>query len=337
MRRPVSPPSIFNFQTNMAETAAFLEKIRKGFSNPLHKGKLGGFVDRRKSKPRISGYADFSKISDIDTASAVVLTAEYDRVSKIRGQVPPCINLDDWHESVFTKLYEIGFFETIGLSEDTRPQISETSNTMVMRLVTMKKNEKMAEVDAHLTELGQFLHADKETFEETTREILTAITEAIANVTNHAYPLDHQFKIPHIDQLWVAASANKETRELSIVVYDQGATIPVTYRLQEWSEKAKDLFRKLKGFDFLHGDISQRQDDGVFIEVAMKHGNSQTGQKHRGQGLPQMRALLQRVGNGSMSIISRTGWCKFGADETVENGTMPTSIGGTLVQWNLKV
>lgn len=51
-----------------------------------------------------------------------------------------------------------------------------------------------------------------------------------------------------------------------------------------------------------------------------------------------MRELLQQVGNdGSMSIISRTGWCKFDAYDKVENGTMPISIGGTLVQWNLKI
>ena len=172
---------------------------------------------------------------------------------------------------------------------------------------------------------------------ETTSKILTAISEAIANVTNHAYPTDHAYQTPHLGQLWVSASANKVTRELSVVVYDQGATIPVTYSLQEWKDQAMEMFRSLTAFEFIRGRRPETKHDDVYIEIATRLGSSQTKEAHRGKGLPQMRALLQQVGNGTMSMYSRNGWCKFGQHDTVDRGTLPVSIGGTLIEWTFKV
>lgn len=336
IRRPVTVPSNLCIHENQDETLKFLSDLRGGFSR-WRSARRQLFVDRRKALPIIKQYADFSTVAAISTSAALILTAEYERVAKISSQVPPTVNLDRWGSAVFTKLYDLGFFEVIGISEDVRPKIYELHDQKSMRIISMTRGDKLAEVDESLTSLGVFLCADGAVFSKYVVEILTSISEALANVTHHAYPDGYQFDTEHIGKCWITASADRTQNMLTVAVYDQGVSIPVTYTNLELLDKPRAVLRELMGRVVSEGNVSPFLHDGALISVAARFGRSQTSQDHRGRGLPQMRQLIDRIGNGEMMIYSRGGWCRCRDGDRVDYGTLPLSVGGTLIEWKLQI
>ncbi|WP_323033677.1 ATP-binding protein [Paracoccus sp. (in: a-proteobacteria)] len=336
IRRPVIVPSPLSIHENQAETLKFLKDLREGFAKSRQKGN-NSFVDRRSATPVIKRYADFSQLSEISTAAALIVTAEYERVGRILSRVPPTVNLDLWNADVFTKLYDLGFFEVIGLAEDVRPKIYETNNQKSMRIISMTRGDRLAEVDESLTNLGSFLCADEAVFSKYVVEILTSISEALANVGHHAYPNDHHFEIEHIGKSWITASADRSNGMLTVAVYDQGVSIPVTYANLELMDKPRAFLRDLKEKVSSDGEANPYLHDGALISVAARFGRSQTAHDHRGRGLPQMRQLIDRIGNGEMMIYSRGGWCQCQDGDRVDYGNLPFSVGGTLIEWKIQV
>ena len=153
------------------------------------------------------------------------------------------------------------------------------------------------------------------------------------NVARHAYPEDHRFKFRHVGRWWVTASADRVSRELTIVVYDQGATIPITFPKKAMSQTV---------MDFLSSTLTQsvefeNHNDGAYIEGAMKPGRSKSNQKHRGLGLPEMKDLVDICGSGSLSIFSRGGECHYEYGRTLVRRSRQQSIGGTLIEWTLRL
>jgi hypothetical protein len=55
--------------------------------------------------PKLRAYASFEQLEEISTAAAVVMAADYERLSIRLKQIPPTINLDRWHPAIFRKLY----------------------------------------------------------------------------------------------------------------------------------------------------------------------------------------------------------------------------------------
>ncbi len=107
-----------------------------------------------------------------------------------------------------------------------------------------------------------------EILEETLIKVLTTISEAITNVTQHAYPLDHSYEYKHIDRFWVAVTANRDQKNLTVVIYDQGATIPITYPRLERTEKVKRFLRRAISIK----PECDYQYDGTYIRAAMRFG-----------------------------------------------------------------
>lgn len=335
LRAPVAPPSPLCLDKNRTESVAWFESLRRAFQRSINKGQP--FVKRSErpgALPQIVGYFDFSKLKEISTAAAVVLAAEYERVGKLLGIVPPTVELDKWQDSVFNKLYQIGFFEIVGLSAKRENPVSEEKLTQTMRIVSSKNSDDLGTIDRSLQQLGKFLSPDQDIPESIIIEFLTGLSEAISNVTNHAYPDDIELGYDHINSLWVAATADRAANSLTVVVYDQGASIPATYpRLDRLKKVVRFLERALKPnrqFEY--------EDDGTYIRAAMRYGGSRTDEKHRGKGLPQMFETLQKIGPGSLTVYSRGGWCRQTTqDRRLRSGALPCSIGGTLVEWSVEL
>jgi hypothetical protein len=334
IRRPKPTPSILCFEQNPEDTVGFLASTRKEMFATLHLGKAH-FVMRKKpgGMAKISGYADFSYLRDISLGAAVVLTADYDRASRIVGQVPPAVDLHKWQERVTTRLYELGFFKLLGHLPSAE-KLVEDGPTLTMQIVQGKNADELQEVDGSLQILGNFLsdgNADK--LNPTIVKVLTTISEAITNVTQHAYSGEHTYQYDHVGSFWVGATADRENRTLSVAVYDQGSTIPITYPRLDLKQKA---------IRFLRTAISrtpefENQHDGTYIRAAMRYGGSRTDQSFRGKGLPQMFVLMQSIGSGCMSIRSRAGWCTRAASGRMTQGFLQESIGGTLVEWTINL
>ncbi|MBX8825273.1 ATP-binding protein [Ochrobactrum sp. SFR4] len=327
-RLPYTPPKDLCLENNNEETTRYLEALRiLGNRTIRFKDK---FVKRgKRGLPRIKGYTDFSKLERISTAAAVVLTAEYDRIAKFNNEIPPAVNLADWSDAVFLKLFQVGFFEVLGHAPPQKNVLLKDGDIQTMQIIRAKDNDELERVDRSLTELGKFLQIQ----DEVVIELNTVISEAISNMIHHAYPRDNSLSYPHLKSLWVSATANRKNNTLTVVAYDQGASIPITYpRIDRIAKVARYLERALRlepKFEY--------QNDGTYIRAAMRYGGSRTDQSHRGKGLPQMLDVLKRIGSGRMKVYSRGGWCEKTPNGKFTSGSTACSIGGTLIEWSLEL
>lgn len=327
---PHVPPSNLCLEENQKETLQYLSGIR-AHGNRVITGKEKYVKRPGGGKPRIKSYTDFSKLNRISTAVAVVLTAEYDRIAKSNKETPPTVNLHEWSDPVLLKLLELGFFEVLGHLPPQAKSIVESETTKTMQIIRAESNDDLGGIDEALLELSAFLDLPEDV--DVVVDMNSAISEAISNMRHHAYPDEFPLPYPHVRSLWVSATVDREKNSLTVVAYDQGATIPVTYpRIQRWDKVARFLRRTVSrtpSFEFEH--------DGTYIRAAMRYGGSRTDQLHRGKGLPQMLDVLERVGTGRMKVYSRGGWCERGATGRFTSSATNISIGGTLIEWNLEL
>ncbi len=331
----VIPPSNLCFWESSEKTTNFFDEIRKDFNLSMTQPNVS-FVRQSKTKPlampRISRYWDFSKIDNISMASAVVLAAEYDRLKHFLNEVPPTINLRLWKPTVVERLHKLGYFSILGHEPD--PQLLvEDENVQLMRIIRSENTGKFQIVDESLSELGSFLSTDPAVLDEKIIHCLTIIGEVMSNVTQHAYQPSPDLTPNHLNSFWISAEANKTENTLRIVLYDQGATIPITYPRMNLTDSVLKYFRRtLKGspsFDY--------ENDGTYIRAAFKYGGSRTDKDYRGKGFPQMNQLLAALGRGELKVRSRGGWCIRALNGKITSGSLSSSIGGTLVEWKVEL
>jgi anti-sigma regulatory factor (Ser/Thr protein kinase) len=282
---------------------------------------------------RIKGYVDYSVIEYISTAAALVIAAEYDRAGRLMDAVPPTINLDEWSESVFSKLYELGFFEIVRLSENVADLYRDIGNVRTMRIVSGVNAADLQRTSENLIGLSKFIDEDGPLGDDIVFALNSALSEAMVNVSRHAYPEDQEFAYRHVGSWWVTATADRGNRRLTVVMYDQGASIPVTLPKKGWRQTVQDfVMRNMTS----HKEFAY-QDDGTYIEGAMRRGQTQTGEPGRGEGLPQMMELIDICGSGSLTIWSRGGECRYKPGTGMTRRSYPCSIGGTLIEWVIEL
>ena len=265
-------------------------------------------------------------------ASAVVLAADYDRLRHFLSEVPPTINLRRWDPVVVTRLHQLGFFNILGHAPDPNLLVQD-GDFLLMRIIRSQNCEKLADVDDALMELGKFVSLSPDELDQKITHTLSIISEVMSNVTQHAYRKDVDFEYDHIGSFWVSAEANKAEKTLRIVLFDQGATIPITYPKMERTDKVARFFLRALSrspqFDY--------EDDGTYIRAALRYGGSRTELDYRGKGFPQMSDLLGTLGGGELRVFSRGGWCVRSRNGKVTSGSYDCSIGGTLVEWKIEL
>lgn len=338
------PPTMLCFRENCDETLQFFADLRERAKILLE--------DRTRrqfewiSQPRgwrgqrvMKTYLDFSQIEHISTSAAVILAAEYDRLRTLMDKVPPPIDLHKWSNAVFYKLLQLGFFDIIGLTGELGHLHVDDGVTKTMHIITGSDGEGLERAARGLLELatavteGRGLPAEIETL------LNTALSEAMTNVPSHAYPEDYPFDYRHVGRWWVTAEVDRGNGTLTLVIYDQGATIPITYPtrglqgVSAWAEEARDFLGRAKSLTRSH----DFDDDGAFVEAAMRYGNTQTNETFRGKGTANMKELIDVCGQGRLTIFSRGGRCEYSADGGTERSSYPFSIGGTLVEWVLQL
>lgn len=329
---PVIPPANLCLESNAEETLRFLNgaRYRKPGQFTGRPGeKMSWLHERQRGLPILWSYSDYSKIEHLSTSAAVVLTAEYDRLRHLYDASPPTVNLHQWSDAVFSKLYEIGFFEILGLTSRVADMYRDSGNVRVMRIMSGTNTEGLESAARNLLGLASHYMADRLISEEVILALNSALSEAMANVARHAYSDDHVFPYKHIGKWWVTAEVDRLKGTLTVVIYDQGATIPVTFPKRSLSDRVQDyLSRTLSGqkrFEF--------ENDATYVAGAMIPGNTQTGLKYRGYGIPQMKELIDICGSGKLTIFSRGGRCQYECGGEVERRSYAKSIGGTLIEW----
>lgn len=334
----VEPPKVICFDANPAETLQFLADCRRRsmVENTYIPAERFSWLESPKRKgglPTINRFVDYSGIEQISTAAALVLTADYDRLATILGSAPPTINLHKWSPAVFTRLFDLGFFEVVGLNPDITSLYSDDGRVKTMRILKGTSTEGLEAASLALVDLSRELTAGKGIEEPLEVAINSALSEAMSNVARHAYPADHAFPYRHVGRWWVTAEIDRVARTLSVAIFDQGASIPVTL-------PKKALLHRMS--DLLSASLSREGEgrfahDSSYIFNAMRTGSTQTEKSFHGYGLPQMVSLIDECGNGRITIMSRGGRCDRESGGSVKRTNYECSIGGTLIVWRLEL
>ncbi len=334
---PDLPPECLCLAKNRKDTLAFLSSLRNNFDGLRHtlvRRPAGKWIippRRGGEHKRIKSYCDFSKISEISTSSGLIIAAEYDRMAMLIGEPPPTVNLHEWNGQVVTGLLDMGFFATVGLTAKSVEKFSEEGEVRTMKFISGTNANELQQASESIHQLVPFLQSGEQISDEKQIGLNSALSEAMINVERHAYPTDHDFCYRHVNKWWVTASANRKTKMLTIALYDQGASIPITFPKTKRSDTIiyalKRMVLEKPNFDF--------ENDSAYIEAAMQPGKSQTGESHRGFGLPEMKDLVDIFGAGSLTIFSRGGVCTYDANGKFTRASYPNSIGGTLIEWTL--
>lgn len=178
-------------------------------------------------------------------------------------------------------------------------------DVMTLRFVSGSDASETEQADGMLLELARFIDPDNELDDNIAVPMNSALSEAMVNVRMDAYPKDIRFRFRHVGRWWLGGTADRARRFLSIAIYDQGASIPVTYARQRWSSAVKAFISERLSI----GARSPYADDPVRIDAAMQYGNSNTDRPNRGKGLPRSSRGIgcgEDQGDGANTALVRT-------------------------------
>jgi hypothetical protein len=163
-----------------------------------------------------------------------------------------------------------------------------------------------------------------------------AITEALTNVRQHAYPA--RAAVPEILRRWWLFSKYESPQRDSpgniyIGVYDIGVGIQSSMRAQlKPGEKLLDIAGQYLDWTGLEGTALLER---LLLKAAVEGTRSGTGLDYRGNGLPEMRDFVLRTTSGSLSILSGTAQytCMARTQTSTAVSSHPTL--GTLIVWTI--
>ncbi len=242
-RRPV--PENFCLDTNRDEMLSFFWNFRRLMSLPVRGRLLPKNVGARV--PKIWSYYDFAAIKKITPAAALVFASEFDRIRRVFDRPLYAVDLHKWNPEVVRTLRDIGFFSLLGIEAPC----SERPNDQIV-VFRFRSNTKVVseEIGGEGSSLLGDLFAAIEGNQSLRLNLYTAVLEAMQNVIDHAY-VDRFFHgIRHVKAWWLGAAADRLNRELTVTLYDQGITIPVSLPFRQGTPLLGDALRKLFGLDY---------------------------------------------------------------------------------------
>jgi len=304
-------PEKMNFFESYEKTMHHILAIRK-FSNIRRSG---------SNSYRLTS-VNFDKLKSISTSAALVLTAELSKWDDtVRQQLKPMT--DNWDREILKQFVDLGFFDLFKNGSVSYKNSGVDSSVNLVRYIKGRcgDNSKTRVLKKEITDIiGEKVH--KWTF------LHSGLTEAITNVSHHAYPDSQGFSTE--DKNWyLTGSYNKATKELKIVFYDQGIGIPKSLPASEIWEK---LLSALSGISLV-----ERKRDEVLLKAAVELERTSTRESDRGKGLQDLLEFIRQRENGYLSILSLKGLFKYsilnGKEET-KTEHFDHSMCGTLIIWS---
>ena len=324
-------PSVLSFEENGPETLAALADVRRGLAMPLGGSRnTNKYSKHRNARPRWMGrYSNFEAIEKITPGAALVLAAEFSRPLHLSGAPGQVINAHKWRPEVLETLWDIGFFDIVGL-----PQNLAKPDMHAPIVVVPMKTGHMAD-GAAVTDLINSLRAlypgtVGEVSEANMTRLYGAMIEGIVNVVRHAYPEGASYPYRPTRHWFMTGAVDRSRGWTTAVIYDQGITIPLT--LPNW-QNYRGYARRIAARLGLVPHPNDPKSDGYAIAAAVEESVSSTGEAHRGQGLAQMRDFVNQCRDGYLRLMSRQGEVVFRNGRPPEIKTHDVSIGGTLIEW----
>lgn len=282
------------------------------------------FVIHLRREVEIDSYAifiDFSKMQNVMPDAALLLAAELDRWRRLRNVRLKVHKINKWHHEARSVLQKLGLFELLEVSNV--PQRNDiigplriikfsASNTTDGRAAKLLRTS-LEDVSGSNIEMSNLLYG--------------GITEAMANVTQHAYPEEDegQWKLKY---WWLTGAYDMSSGHLSVLMLDQGIGIPATLPKKYPIEIINNFLSKFGGVG----------DDGSLIEAALAIGRTKTDKKYRGRGLENIMKFIRHNEDGELRIISRNGECVFSSKTKKHvNSNHAVTFPGTLIHWQINL
>lgn len=148
-----------------------------------------------------------------------------------------------------------------------------------------------------------------------TKRLYSMLIELMTNTTQHAYRETHGV----MDERWYLYAESRDD-SVSFVFLDTGAGIPSTIRTN-FAERITQFFLSNKG-------------DAKLIASALNGAfRTETGEKHRGKGLPDIFESAKHGTISDLCIIAGRGECIVSAENEIIEKTMNSWFEGTLFSW----
>lgn len=332
---PRFPPPVLCLQSAQNETLTFLDELSARLAVKLDNGvpvKTRWWLRERDGRKlaRVRTYVSFAQVERISPATAIVMAAEYDNARRLMNSIPPTINIHEWSDAAFKTLYELGFFQVLGITEET-PQSKyrdiDEGKSRVMAICSGQNSNELELVSKQIIEFVSDLGINSKLPEDIELALNSALGEAMINVSRHAYNLAYfQPSQALTERWWCSASFDRAERSLKVILYDQGATIPRTLPKKDFWSKIKERF-----FEFV-GSTEPRDFD--FIAFALREGVTSSEKAGHGRGLPQMKDLIDICQAGSLAVYSGEGFCRYTV-KGLEKRAIPKHLKGTLLEWDI--
>lgn len=319
----ITLPAKMDFYGNYDATVQTLTAIRKFTDLFAH------FDGRRiPSKAKKIGTVCFDELECISTSAALVLTAEISKwdTSVLKRLTP---QVDGWSDDIYCQFSQLGFFELFkNKPEKSISAPTKNHNFQFVKYVkgccgdVVDTKEKRAKLKQEVMGLvgssvpkWMILHS--------------GISEAVTNVTHHAYPDSSICK----DKSWyLTGSFDQLSKELKIAFYDQGIGIPNSLPESKIWEKVLAYFAKFSV------EKAEQLRDATLIKAAVSIDRTSTEKNDRGKGLQDLIEFIRELGSGYLSIMSYKGLFKC----TIENGkekikseSFERPLHGTLIIWSV--
>ncbi|QCE32855.1 hypothetical protein FAI41_04220 [Acetobacteraceae bacterium] len=263
-------------------------------------------------------FLELGTLQQIGFATAIALTAEFQRLNEIRGKRFRLPSLKEKHYSqAIHMLHSIGFFKHITLNPEKIPWLER-------HFLPIQSGDK-AIPDLIETLQTKLLHLSKKNWN--TRAFNLPLIESIANTVEHAYPVLSSKKFPEFKifkekRWWVCMQLDESQNEIELVCVDLGITIP-------------------KSIEFFHRDIPPADsiDDIHRLFWACSPNKSGTNKSYRGKGLSEIIAPIQENNENTVTIISGYAEANFSLQRKAngEGNNFSFPYSGTLIKWHIKL
>jgi hypothetical protein len=263
----------------------------------------------------------FENVKAIKASALLLLLAEIHRCRIVRGShlVTGTYPKDPKLERM---LCAMGFFDILKV----RSRVT-VKQTYPMNYIKFASADKLKEHQAR--QLRADLLGDKIEMQVIPRKKLQrAITEAMLNAVQHAYPKNAAKNHPGRNRWWLSGTYNRRTKDLTIMFCDLGVGIPATITKLYLMERIRAAVSLLPGIQISHGQL---------ITAAMTLGRTRTGNQGRGKGLNDLRKFIDQANSGELKIYSGKGSYTYHAGGKEESDNYEQSIGGTLIKWRVPI
>jgi hypothetical protein len=313
-------PAVMCLDLNFTETIDFLRDLRIRTSHRARGRLLRPSGKRQARIGWVKNITDFSTMRSISAGAALMLAAEYDRISRLSGLIPATVDIHLWDAEVKATLAGLGFFDLLDLKIGITPSVSG----LLIEPMVSGSDANLIQVNEAILALFGKVQGDA----GLRVHLASAVTDAVENVRGHAYPrawLNSRTNVP----FWWFTGAADPTGRVTLAIYDQGITIPQALPLK-WD--VNHLVQQFFGLFSLKFDPDDPKYDGQAIDMAMQLTASSTGLPFRGKGLPKILDIIQACPEGRLRIVSRCGECIYSADGSKTIKTHQNPLLGTYLE-----